>query len=198
MSSSQVFTNTSLREKVLFGSNVLANFAGIIGVGVWASAGGGWWGLSSAYGFYWFSVITSFLLGSFGLSFYGCKWVRDKTEFFPEFTNVWWVVVEAVYAIFMLSAGASVAQEASGCTALKNAYYNAGVPAKYCDGMIVAAVFGFVSFALWTTLAVFTSMDLYKQHRVDAPEVPPANSPVQPPTPSTTPIVTTDVENPAT
>lgn len=182
-SSSQLVPATSFRNACLFGSNAVANFAGIVGVSVWASAGAGWWGFSSAYGFYWFTVITSFLVSSFGASFFGCGLVPDRVEFFPALTNVIWVVVEGIYAIFTLSAGASVAQLSTGCRALENDINNLlspygdyatqqiGVPRKLCDGMIVSAVFGFVSFALWTALAALGSIDVYRQFNTEAPVI---------------------------
>ena len=187
MSSTQLVPKSNRTQQILYGSNTIANFAGIIGVSVWASSNSNWWGVSSAYGFYWFAVITSFLISGFGLSFYGCTWVHSRVDVLPKFTNIFWVATQALYTIFMLSAGASVAQESSGCTAWDTQYYNFS---KLCDGMIVSAVFGFVSFALWASLTVLTSMDIYRDYK-NGQTTPVAPQPPPPPQP------VADVESPA-
>ena len=104
-----------MNNAILYGANACFNVLGLIGLIWWTVKLNEFVLWSGSYNFGWFSTITSLLISLFGTAFYGFSWVRQRVEFAPNMTVVVWLVIQWVYAVFMLATGGSAANVASAC-----------------------------------------------------------------------------------
>jgi len=141
-------------RELLLTANVLFSIGGIVGNSLWA-ASNSIYTLSSAYEFYWFVTVSSFLIGVGGSVYH--SGVVKYSENVKQYLSYAFVVVSVLYPIFWLAASASVASHLRDCLYIKNRlreydddFYFWGYRFNVkCDGEIVSTSFGFANFIVW-------------------------------------------------
>jgi hypothetical protein len=141
-------------REILLIANLLFSIGGIVGNSLWA-ASNSIYTLSSAYEFYWFVTVSSFLIGVGGSVYY--SGVVKYSENVKQYLSYAFVVVSVLYPIFWLAASASVASHLRDCLYIKNKlreydddFYFWGYRFNVqCDGEIVSTSFGFANFIVW-------------------------------------------------
>jgi hypothetical protein len=149
------------RKEILLTANVLFSLGGIIGNSLWA-ASNNVFTLSSAYEFYWFVTVTSFLIGVGGMVYHSGK-VQIVESVRKNLVYVF-IVISVMYPIFWLAASASVASHLRDCLYIKKRlgnilddddYYFYGYRFNLkCDGEIISTSFGFANFIVWVLVLV--------------------------------------------
>jgi hypothetical protein len=154
-------------------SITLVNIGWIAGMGIWANTPI-YYTFTNAYNFGWFVSITSMLTSGFGVCYFGCPWVNNKTTFAPKYRSHVWASISLIYSIFSLSSASSIADTLSLCNTTRSG--------QNCNGISVATAFGFTSFVLWVIQTILHARLAYldDQKKND-------KDPVMPPTPPTTP-----------
>jgi hypothetical protein len=151
----------SNNQNILLALNLLFSLGGIVGNSLWA-ASNNIFTLSSAYEFYWFVTVSSFLIGvGGGLYHKGVVKFSDATKenLFYGFT-----VISVLYPIFWLAASSAVGSNLKDCLYIKNTLSGFDDDFSFwgyrfnitCDGEIVSTSFGFANFIVWVyTLFLF-------------------------------------------
>lgn len=149
------------RKEILLTANVLFSIGGIVGNSLWA-ASNNVFTLSSAYEFYWFVTVTSFLIGVGGMVYHSGK--VEIVESVRKNLVYVFIVVSVLYPIFWLAASASVASHLRDCLYIKRKigdvlydddYYFYGYKFNLeCDGEIISTSFGFANFIVWVMVFV--------------------------------------------
>lgn len=146
-------------RELLLTANLLFSLGGIVGNSLWA-ASNDVYTLSSAYEFYWFVTVSSFLIGVGGVVYHSgqIKTLGNvKNNIFYTF-----IVISVLYPIFWLAASASVASHLRDCLYIKERlekydddFYFRGYRFNLkCDGEIVSTSFGFANFIVWVIVLV--------------------------------------------
>lgn len=148
--------------------NTVLSVGAIAGSAVWA-AQNDIFTLSSAYNFYWFVSVLSFLLCAFGYVLH-MKTPLNTLSF--NYSSIVLGIV-ALVVLFWLSAAASVASVSRDCIYIKNRfgsrfYYfqdtQINNDSLSCTGEIITTTFGFASFVVWCIVSYFVGKHVYSSY----------------------------------
>jgi small-conductance mechanosensitive channel len=158
--------------------NTVLSVGAIAGSAVWA-AQNDIFTLSSAYNFYWFVSVVSFLLCVSG---YVLHMKTPLTTLSFNYSSIVLGIV-ALVVLFWLSAAASVASVSRDCIYIKNRfgsrfYYfqdtQINNDSLSCTGEIITTTFGFASFVVWSIVSYFVGKHVYSSYQTPSSGV--ANS----------------------
>jgi hypothetical protein len=159
------FSKMDNYNTILLALNVAFSAGGIAGASVLASQNE-FYSLSSAYGFYWFVTVLSFVVGVSGGVYHLVPSVKETVGenqygvYIMSFTSF-------TMLVFWLSAASSVANLLQGCLYIKNRFDSVLIEidnkAFSCDGEIIMTTFGFADFIVWGIVSFFVFRSLYNK-----------------------------------
>lgn len=154
-------------------ANTILILGSLVGCTIWAQSND-IYTLGSAYGFYWFVSILSFVLNIMGYLYHFNITKTMVNDSVGENKKYIMFILSTIFVIFWLFASATVADYTHNCVYIKNTVYQYDNLYSYinygninCNGEIITTTFGFANFFLWLTIFIFSIKVLFFTYQIN-------------------------------